>query len=1173
MKHFLIFIFLNFILISVEAQLITSEESFFTHKYTTDDGLSQSNANTILKDHKGFLWIGTDEGLNRFDGYEFKIFYNGSDDSLSLRDDKILTLFEDNRQNLWIGTNLGGLNRYDRSTQSFTSFTYNPADDLSLSNNTVNSIFQDSKGRLWIGTLWGLNLLVPETSSFYKYYHSSGEKSIAHNDIQGISEKDGKIWVATKGGLSFIDVETLEPSTVRIKHNTEKAQDINAKIECLYIDSLGTIWIGTNGAGLIKFNEETATYTQYSLTKETNNNTSDIILSIIEDKRGELLIGTDGSGLFKFYSTRNNFSKIYSKNDPTIFSSSINGIMKDQDGFIWLGVYGAGFVQIDDVNRGFYHMEYFNETMKNIGKNSVLCITEDKEQNVWFGTDGAGLYEYNPNTSEIKSYLHDPNDQNTISSNVVKSLLVDHSGNLFIGTYAGGLNYINKKGNKITHFYANNMDSSSLPTNHVWDIYEDSENRIWVGLLGGFCEFIPDIKEFIRYPIDIFDPGSLGSFDITKIYEDKNKNLWVGTMEGGLGQLDKSTRQFKRYVYDENNLVGISNNDIKDIFEDKVGKLWIATNGGGLNYYDEELDQFIWWKSNTNLSDEALSVLQDDEENFWIGTYQGLARYNAITDVVKYYTKGSGVQGNEFNYDSKLKASDGTFYFGGLNGVTYFKPGEIKPNLEIPKIAITGFYLFHEEINHASHPNIIKGDINAIDEINLSYDQNIFSIKFAALSYSVPKKNDYAYQLEGFDKGWNYVNTQRQATYTNIPPGRYTFRVITSNNEGYWNENGKKIVINIMPPWYRQTWAYTLFLTLAALMFYAVIRLRTGILLRQKGILESKVALRTLQIEKQKKELIERNNYITEQNEELKHKNEEIQTQREQLEEKSVLLEQAHSEIKKANDELKKYNEKLEKTVDQRTVELRHTIAQLIKTDKELNTFLYRSSHDLRGPIVTLIGLTQLAKMEIEDDRYHFFFDKIKKACSDMLQFLKKLNDSNVLFKATRVDHKLNWHKIVSDVKTELSKVDPENHVKKILEIDIDQQLYSDEVMIKTIIQNLMENSVIFCRRQDPFVKLRLSYGNQHLIISVVDNGIGIDPKIHDRIFTMFFRGSGLSKGNGLGLYLVQRAAEIVDGKIEFNSQKKETTEFKVSIPIEKSEPLHVNQHAEVVQKLFEDNF
>jgi len=356
-----------------------------------------------------------------------------------------------------------------------------------------------------------------------------------------------------------------------------------------------------------------------------------------------------------------------------------------------------------------------------------------------------------------------------------------------------------------------------------------------------------------------------------------------------------------------------------------------------------------------------------------------------------------------------------------------------------------------------------------------------------------------------------------------------------------------------------------LFLIMLTLILVAFFRIRTRMFEVQKRRLELEVRKRTLQIELQKKELLKQNQKISSQNEELINKNEEIEAQRSQIEEKSHLLLKAHGELKLANNELKKANTELEKVVDKRTEELRITIQQLIKTDEELSTFLYRSSHDLRGPIVTLIGLSQLAKMEVNDEQSKNYFEKINKSCSHMLHFLKQLNDTNVIFRSLKVNNKLNWTKIITDVKNELQNIDPENRVRKELDIQINQFLYSDELMVKTIIQNLMENSILYHRRTDPFVKLTLRYKNRTLIISIMDNGIGIDPSIQEKIFDMFFRGSEASKGNGLGLYLVQKAVDVLEGDIELKSKTMEFTEFIVKIPIEKTEK---KDHSDVIKEL-----
>ncbi len=1152
LKVGLIFIILlHFFTSDLSAQDDNEKElSFYTYKLSVDAGLSQSNTYAIMKDYEDFIWIGTDDGLNRYDGYEFKVFNKNPNDSNSIADDKVWVLFEDSKDQFWIGTNLGGLNLFDRDSQTFRKYMHDPDQENSISNNSITCIFEDSESRLWVGTLWGLNVFDQETESFRSFYRNPDGTGIAHNEIQGIDEKDRDIWVATKSGLSVLDMDDFTITNL-LQSSSESTSYINSRLECLYISKDGDIWVGTNGAGLVRYDEDSDSYIQYSLRDKTNNITSDIVLVIEEDEEGNLFIGTDGAGLFQFDIENKNFSRILSKNDVSQLNASIYDMFLEDD-LLWLGLYGGGINLINFNNKGFYHYEYFNEEMKSFGKNSVLSLVEDHDQNIWIGTDGAGLYKYNPKTRTFIPFTHNPRNKNSISGNVVKSLMVDEKGNIYAGTYAAGLNYINTDSNRITKYLPTEKDSTSLQTEHVWEIFQDSEGRIWVGQLGGLSEFIPDQKKFKHYPIDIFDVNNLGSTDITRIYEDQNNNIWVGTLEGGIGKLNKKDISFKRYEYDENELIGLSNNEIKEIFEDSNGKLWVGTNGGGLNYYDPDLDKFVWWKSNSGLGDEILSIVEDEAGNFWIGTFDGLARYNPESDIAKFYTKGTGIQGNEFNYNSKLKASDGTFYLGGLNGLTYFRPEDISDDTNTPEVALTDLYLFHEKVNISEENSIIDKDINSIDRLVLDQSQNVITLWYSALDYTLPKKNKYAYKMVGFDEDWNYVNEQRSATYTNLPPGDYTFHVIASNNEGFWNENGKKLKITVLAPWYKKPVSIIGFFILSILLFILVIRIRTKILTVQKRKLEQQVKRRTLQMELQKKELQKQNDMIVSQNEELMNKNEEIEAQHFQIEEKSKLLEKAHEEIKLANNELVKANNELEKVVDKRTEELRQTIQQLIKTDDELSTFLYRSSHDLRGPIVTLIGLSQLARMEVHDEKFQHYFDKISSSCTHMLHFLKQLNDTNIIFRSIKNTQELDWLKIINEIRGDLNKLDPNNEVKKVLDIDVDKIVYSDELMIKTIILNLLENSIQYRRRSDPFAKLKIRYVKNKLVIVVSDNGIGIDEDVQIKVFDMFYRGSEVSKGNGLGLFLVQKAVDLIGGQVELKSKKMEFTEITIEIPIDK---------------------
>lgn len=1122
-------------------------ELAYVHTFTVEDGLSQSDVNTVLKDRYGFIWIGTDKGLNRFDGYTFKVFHHERNDSTSLGNDKVNDLLEDSEGRLWIATTTGGLNLFDRSTETFSRFKNNPLQKNSLSQNTVQCILEDSHQNIWVGTYKGLNLFNPDTETFTRFYRETGDNRLAGNNINCLIEDHaGNIWVGTEGGVSIIE----KSSRKIINYSTTPDGIKLSNVLTLLEQEAGKVWIGTDGQGAWMLNTAAGTFQQYMHHPDNPTGMSgNLVRKIISDKKGNLFFGTDGGGITILEKNKNVFRNLVSNNDPTLFNAAIYELYIDNENLLWIGTYGGGLKIINNNERSFVHYEVFDSTMMRFGrKNSVLAIVEDGNKNIWIGTDGAGLYRFNPFTREFTSYTHDPKIKNTLSSNVIKSLLVDHKGNIYAGTFGGGLNYINLKTGTITRYMVDENNPHGICSNHVWSLVEDSNSTIWVGTLGGLDRFDPQKKIFRHFKSSIDDSTTISSDLIFKIYEDRNKNIWFGTRNDGLNKLiDEAAGTFKRYRQDD----GLNSDEIRDLIEDRNGTLWVATISGGLNYYRPEDSSFhSFEKKNSQRPEDILSILEDDVGNFWMGTFYGLIRYNPVTGESRKYTVGDGLQGNEFNYNAKLKSSTGDFYLGGLNGISIFHPSNIKENTTLPPIVLTKILLFHKEVTVADDTGILQEPVTFQKKLVLQPGQNVITIEYAALSYHFPRSNEYSYILEGFDKEWNYVGTQHAATYTNLPPGNYTFRVVGTNDDGLWNEQGATLTIHVMPPWYQIRSIQGLMAAAFIGLLGAFVRVRTKMIVRQKQKLELLVQERTHELEKINAEIRKINSKITQQNEELKSRNEEIISQREEIEEKSIMLEKAHEEIQTVNEELVKVNSNLERLVELRTSELRQAMQKLIETDEGLNLFLYRSSHDLRGPITTLQGLAVLMKLENRQKELDHYFDKISLSCEHMLKLLKKLNETNVVFRTSITVAKVDWDKIFADTRFELSKLDPRREVDVIIENHINEDTYSDEHLLSNIIQNLMENAAIFKSRENAYVRLTLHKSDQHVTIKVEDNGIGIGEDIKDKVFEMFYRGSERSVGNGLGLFLVKKSAELLNGKIEISSKVSNYTQVTVTIPL-----------------------
>lgn len=1141
-----------------QQEALTDEITAYIKNFDIKDGIVQNNINAVLKDKEGFVWVGTEEGLLKYNGHEFKAFAYDPSDSSSLSDNVVTCLFEDTKDRLWVGTQTG-LNLLDKRTETFTRFFHDPENENSLTQNAINSITEDHQGNFWIGTQWGLNRFREETGQFDRYFYGHNERTLTSNIVHRLHvDADGVIWIGTHRGVTLLQQQD-DSILFNARHEKAYQQLAHYSITSIVQDEGGNHWIGTWGNGAFFYNQKNQTIENFG----HGDVGSDIVNNIMIDADGMVWLGTFGNGISIYDPRKRTFHKLTPKNDASFVRVTVNELYLDTENIVWIGTSGFGLKSLNIARRKFTHIEYFDAYQRKMGRNSILALAQDNDENVWIGTDGVGLYRYNPRDGTFKAYRHDPDDPRSLSGNIVKSLLLDSKGNLYAGTYGEGLNYLDIKTNEITRYKPDPEDSNSLSGADIWELYEDSESRIWVGTLGsGLNEFLPEEKVFIQYKAEVEDSTTLPSNFISKIYEDSYGHFWIGTIGGGICKMDKSKGVFKRYFTNsDREIPGTS--EVIDLYESHDRKLWMGSKGNGLFAYDNDNDQFKLVNHKESMQSSIQSILEDDDGNLWLSSYKGVIKFNPSNGSLVSYDQYDGLQSQEFNARSKLRGVNGDFYFGGFNGLNIFNPQKTFKDQKYTPVVFTGFYLFHKEISPRSHPGLLPSHINYLDEITLSAGQNVFSIQYASLNYSFPKKNKYAYLLEGFDESWNYVEDERTATYTNIPPGVYLFRVISSNGDGIWNETGKTITIRILSAWYEEPWVLGGALILLVVLVFLIIKIRIYRLSSEQENLERLVQQRTDQIHQQNEEIGKKNkelelqntqikasnHRIEVQNGELEQKNAEIIRQQHQINEKSKLLASAHDQVQAANRELKRLNNDLEHLVDLRTSELQEAIEKLIKTDEGLRTFLYRSSHDLRGPITTLLGLAQLAEKENHQTDIDNYIKKIKSSGHQMLRFLKKLNETNVVFRMERSLERINWNQIISDVEAEIDHLYTEKKAEFIIENKVEHDLLSDNSLIRTIVHNLVENAIIFNSGASSRVKLTLSYANLELKIKVTDNGHGIDDKIKTKIFDMFYRGSEQSKGNGLGLFLAKRAVEMLEGQISFKSLRGETT-FLVTIPV-----------------------
>jgi len=807
---------------------------------TLEDGLPQNTVQAILKDSTGFLWIGTQEGLVRYDGYSLKVFKHEANNVNSLSNGSIHSIIEDSQGNLWLGIYAGGLNHFNTKTKQFTHYRHQASDINSLSNDRVISLLEDSQGKLWVGTYGGgLNHFNPKTQQFTHYRYQVGDANSLNNDYV----------------MSLVE------------------------------DSQGNLWVGTYGGGINHFNTKTQEFTHYRhQTSDTNSLSNDRVMSLLEDSQGNLWVGTYGGGINHFNTKTQQFTHYrHQVGDANSLSDDIvYGIVEDNQGNIWVGT-RDGLNYFNPKTQQFNHYRHQAVDANSLSDDNVNSLLEDSQSNLWVGTRG-GLNHFNIKTQQFTHYRHQASDANSLSDDNVSSLLEDSQGNLWVGTYGGGINHFNIKTQQFTHYRHQAVDANSLSDDNVYSLLKDSQGNLWVGTYGGgINHFNTKTQQFTHYRHQVGDANSLSDDVVNGIIEDNQGNLWVGT-RGGLNHFNPKTQQFTHYRHQTRDTNSLSNDYVMSLLEDSQGNIWVGTSGG-LNFFNKKTARFTRYTIENGLPSNFIYRIEEDKQgNIWLSTNKGLSRMAPKTETFRSYDVGDGLQSNKFNGGASFKSKNGELFFGGINGFNRFYPEHIIDDKEVPIVLITDMLLLNESvpvvsINSSQSPTLEQyteakslmasssrntGDeianfslnqaIHETKAITLTYKDNIVAFEFAALHFSNPKKNQFAYQLLGWDKDWvttDYKN--RRATYTNLPDGDYTFKVKASNADGYWNEEGASLNITVFPPPWKSWWAYTLYGLFLLSLVLAFIHSQRKKLIVERVIneqLERKVAERTAELEK-----------------------------------------------------------------------------------------------------------------------------------------------------------------------------------------------------------------------------------------------------------------------------------------------------------------------------------
>ena len=836
------------------------------------NGLSQNNALITFQDKKGFIWIGTEDGLNLYDGTECKIYRNNPNDLNSLGSNFIRSIAEDEAGNLWIGTQ-EGLNRYNLETDNFTRFLSNSEDSGTIVSNNIYGTYLDSRKQLWISTEKGISIYNTLTHEMNLIQHEEGNSnSLPSNIVRSVIEdKKGNIWIATSGGLF-----TFSPDNKSFTNYTSdpmnKTGISSNNVQCVFIDSKNMIWAGTfdNGLNLL-INQKKGLFRRFTANadnpKALPNNQ---INTISENREGVIYIGTS-DGLCYFDEANDNFINLPReiRNDKNLGSMEIADVFFDNTDRMWVGTRGGGLNIYDPGINKFIHYKNDKSDINSLKGEIVTSFTEDDKGNLWVGVDGGGLNYLDRKTNKFTHITASPGG---LTNNKILALCFDSKGMLWIGMWDGGVNIYNPQTKKFRHFKNDPEDNTSLCGNNIFYIFEDRKKDIWICTWGndGICRYNYDKDNFTQFRNKPSDSSSISISGSVMVMEDDNGNLWIPSEGAGLNMYDRQKNTFMHYtVVTEkgNEHKGLSSVSVYCVFEDSKKRIWIGTNGGGLNLLDREKETFTWIGMADGLPNEIVfGILEDDYGNLWISTNNGICKFNPDKHTFKNYSVFDGLQGNQFNRWAFKKLKSGEMLFGGLNGFNLINPENVRENTFIPPVYITKFKLFNQKVE-INENAVVKKNMILQDEIVLNHTQNYFSFEFIALNYRHSEKNQYKYLLEGFNDDWIYLDTKREASFTNLNPGKYTLRVTGSNDDGMWNEKGTSIKLTVLPAWYN-TWLFRIS-TLIALIFFG----RYYIVLRNRRQNEVKFLLE---------------NKIKEGEKALKEKIDEVNLKQKSLEEKEL---------------------------------------------------------------------------------------------------------------------------------------------------------------------------------------------------------------------------------------------------------------------------------------------
>ncbi|MEJ2637299.1 MAG: two-component regulator propeller domain-containing protein [Calditrichia bacterium] len=1092
---------------------------------TIDDGLSQNAIFAILQDQKGFMWFGTGDGLNRYDGYDFTVYRYDPLDSTSLSGNHITTVFEDHLGRMWIGTLDAGLNLFHRGTDSFLRFSLPSQLTQTPIARQITAIAEDSSGNIWIGTernglfcIAAQDSLSPPGPNPRQFFHIAGAaNSLSSNSIRALFvDSRGSLWIGTDKRLDKLNTEmdpaAFEHYIIAVKNPGAPVSPADSGIASIYEDNRGRFWLGTAG-GIGRLNRSDGSLTFYPHPYEVFRRGRGEITSMVEDSDGKLWLATPGQ-LMRFDPEKTTYD--YFRHDPfdnkSISYNGVSSLFRDRSDILWFGTPGAG-LNLYDLKAGRFStlVEKPNSSSR-ISGFSVQSVFVDNTGIVWISTDL--LYRWDRKTGKLKSFESSSNRPDDFGNTAVFSILQTAGGEMWCAT-AEGLYCYHPGSGKIRLYKFNPADTAGLRQKGVFAVFEDRNKTIWIASKNYLSRL--DDAENGRFRHFRYNPAPPQNRIVRPvIYQDGTGLFWMGTTDGLL-RFDPVTGSFNAYRDNPSQPSSLGSNSVKSICPDPAQPdrfLWLGTDGGGLNRFDVQTKTFTHFTEKNGLPGNVVNgILPDNAGNLWMSTNKGLSRFNSGTGKFKNYDVWDGLQSNEFNTGACFRSTNGEMFFGGIKGLNYFYPEKVKANPHIPEIAITGFKLRNHRVSYQTKPILLKKDISATDHLVLSYRDDVITFEFAALDFTAPEKNQYAYKLENFDPDWIKTDGDRSATYTHLPPGDYIFRVKGSNNDGVWNELGTSLSLTVTPPWWGTWWAYALYVMAILIALYGIRRY-------ELNRIRLKNSLRIGQIEADKLKELDR-----------------LRTR--------FFANISHE-----------FRTPLTLILGQ----IDNVISSNIGTKEKGK--LQIAMHNSRRLLELINQLLDLSKLEAGSLQ-------LKAECHNLVSFASGLFYS---FESLAGQKKISLH--FHTQQSEIAVLFEPDKMEKVF-----YNLISNAVKFTpaggnvTMSINLPPAPPPFSREERLTPEMR---PGAMLEIRVRDSGIGIPadqlPHIFDRFYQADSSHSRHQEGTGIGLALTKELVELHQGRIEVRSEEGTGTEFIIYLPMSEV-PLEKKDERKISSKYSEQGF